>query len=167
MHGRLMTIGNALAALLPVMAIAPLAADARVRSPTIVPDGQRFACTPTAVWDGDGPIWCAEGPHIRLQGIAAREIGDHCRNGQPCPSASAITARDALVTLLGGARGTLATSHVRVAGPRLNCRSSGAARGDRTGALCALPDGRDLSCAMVRSGTVLRWARYGGGRLCR
>ena len=37
---------------------------------TIVPAGQSFNCTPTAVWDGDGPIWSAEGPHIRLSGIA-------------------------------------------------------------------------------------------------
>ncbi len=35
---------------------------------SIVPAGQTFDCTLTAVWDGDGPIWCAEGPHIRLSG---------------------------------------------------------------------------------------------------
>lgn len=26
-----------------------------------VPIGGGFVCTPTAVWDGDGPIWCGEG----------------------------------------------------------------------------------------------------------
>ena len=39
---------------------------------SIVAAGQTFTCTPTHVWDGDGPIWCAEGPHVRLSGIAAR-----------------------------------------------------------------------------------------------
>ena len=24
---------------------------------TVIPDGQVFTCTPTRVWDGDGPIW--------------------------------------------------------------------------------------------------------------
>lgn len=40
----------------------------------VVPTGHQFNCTPTRVWDGGGPIWCAEGPRVRLAGIAAREI---------------------------------------------------------------------------------------------
>jgi hypothetical protein len=40
----------------------------------VVPAGIAFPCTPVAVWDGDGPIWCAEGPRLRLAGIAAREL---------------------------------------------------------------------------------------------
>jgi endonuclease YncB( thermonuclease family) len=142
-------------------------AAARPQPVPIVPQSERFTCTPTAVWDGDGPIWCAEGPHVRLQGIAAREIDGSCRDGQPCPTASGVMARDALVLLLGGAKGSLSSGHVRVAGPPLTCRSFGSARGNRTAALCRLPDGRDLSCALVRGGMVLRWARYGGDRLCR
>jgi endonuclease YncB( thermonuclease family) len=51
----------------------------------IVPAGQTFDCAPVRVWDGDGPVWCAEGPRIRLSGIAAREIGGICRSNQPCP----------------------------------------------------------------------------------
>lgn len=39
---------------------------------SFVAQGTSFTCTPTRVWDGDGPIWCAEGPKIRLAGIAAR-----------------------------------------------------------------------------------------------
>ena len=35
---------------------------------TVVPAGEEFTCTPTRVWDGDGPVWCAEGPRIRLAG---------------------------------------------------------------------------------------------------
>lgn len=44
-----------------------------------LPAGVSFSCTPIAVWDGDGPIWCAEGPRIRLAGVAAREIDGSCR----------------------------------------------------------------------------------------
>ena len=76
-------------------------------------------------------------------------------------------ARDALVQLLGGPRGRLRTGHVVVRGPAMRCLSGGGARGDRTAALCTLSGVGDLSCAMVRTGTVLRWRRYGGDRLCR
>ena len=31
---------------------------------TVVPAGEEFTCTPTRVWDGDGPVWCKEGPRI-------------------------------------------------------------------------------------------------------
>ena len=47
---------------------------------SVVAPGATFTCTPVAVWDGDGPIWCAEGPRIRLEGIAAHlpiEQGGH------------------------------------------------------------------------------------------
>ncbi len=133
----------------------------------VVTTGSTFACTPTAVWDGDGPIWCAEGPRIRLSGIAAREMDGSCRTNHPCPDATAIAARDALVRLLDGPTGRLRTGHVSVRGPTLSCVSHGSGRGSRTAALCRLPDGRDLSCEMVRTGTVARWGRYGGDRLCR
>lgn len=134
---------------------------------SIVAAGQTFTCTPTHVWDGDGPIWCAEGPHVRLSGIAAREMDGSCRRGQPCPDASPTLARDALVRLLGGARGSNSTGHVIVAGPRLSCRSEGSAGGNRTAAWCRLPTGADLSCAMIRTRTVLRWDRYWKGPGCR
>ena len=68
----------------------------------VVAAGQSFTCTPTHVWDGDGPIWCAEGPHIRISGIAAREMDGTCRTNQPCPPATALQARDRLVSLFGG-----------------------------------------------------------------
>ena len=67
----------------------------------VVPAGEAFNCTPEAVWDGDGPVWCKEGPRIRLSGIAARELDGSCSDGHPCPDAGGITARDALVQLLG------------------------------------------------------------------
>ncbi len=134
---------------------------------SIVASGQTFTCTPTHVWDGDGPVWCAEGPHLRIAGIAAREMDGTCRTNQPCPAASAIEARDALVKLMGGARGTISTGHVEVRGPRLTCRSEGGAGGNRTAAWCRLPSGADLSCAMIKTGTVLRWDRYWKGPACR
>lgn len=134
---------------------------------SIVDSGQPFTCTPTHVWDGDGPVWCAEGPHLRIAGIAAREMDGTCRTNQPCPAASAIETRDALVQLMGGARGTISTGHVVVRGPRLTCRSEGGAGGNRTAAWCRLPSGADLSCAMIKTGAVLRWDRYWKGPACR
>ena len=126
----------------------------------VVPSGTSFTCTPTHVWDGDGPIWCAEGPKIRLSGIAAREMDGLCRSNQPCPAASAVAARDHLARLLGGARGVAPRGHLVVRGPRLQCRSVGGGKGERTAAWCSAPNVGDLSCAMVKSGTVLRWKRY-------
>ena len=127
----------------------------------VIPIAVAFICTPIAVYDGDGPVWCREGAHVRIAGIAAREHDGTCRRNQPCPRATANASRDAPVRLLGRANGQMRTGHIRViaTGP-MRCASTGSARGNRTGAWCALPDGRDLSCAMVATGTVLRWARY-------
>jgi hypothetical protein len=75
----------------------------------VIAAGLSFVCTPVAVWDGDGPIWCAEGPRIRLAGVAARELDGTCRLSQPCPSQSGTEARDTLVRLLGGSKGKLRT----------------------------------------------------------
>lgn len=132
----------------------------------IVPSGQTFACTPTRVWDGDGPIWCAEGPRIRVSGIAAREIDGSCRSNQPCPKASAEQSRDALARLIGQPRGTSPQGHVLVRGPTMTCRSVGSGGGNRTAAWCVSPKSGDLSCAMVRSGHALRWDRFWGKHRC-
>ena len=78
----------------------------------IVGAGKSFKCTPIAVWDGDGPIWCAEGPRIRISGVAAREMDGTCRANQPCPAVGAIEARDKVVRLFGGATGKLKTGHI-------------------------------------------------------
>ena len=125
-----------------------------------IESGATFACTAVAVWDGDGPIWCAEGPRIRLAGVAAREIDGSCRAGHPCPVASGLVARNTLVGMLGGPRGTLATGHVRVASVPLTCVSQGDGRGGRIAAWCTAPRVGDLSCALVGSGVALRWDRY-------
>lgn len=133
--------------------------------PAIIVAGALFACTPTLVYDGDGPIFCAEGPRIRIAGIAARERDNSCRAGHPCPIASGDQAMSALVTLLGGARGTVrlrgaSYDHVRVRAPTMRCLSIGSAGGNRTGAFCQMADRRNLSCAMLATGTVARWDRY-------
>ena len=132
----------------------------------VVAAGQSFTCTPTAVWDGDGPIWCAEGPRIRLAGIAAREMDGTCKPGHPCPPTTGRAARDHLVKLLGGSRGTLRTCHVTVRGPQLSCVSEGSAGGARTAAWCTASAVGDLSCRMVKSGYALRWERHWRGRKC-
>lgn len=122
--------------------------------------GSAFVCTPTAIYDGDGPIWCAEGPKVRLAGIAAREIDETCRPQHPCPKASGKASRDHLVKLLGGPRGTLPTGHIKVSAKPMRCISTGSAGGERTGAWCRAAGVGDLSCAMVRGGYALRWDRY-------
>lgn len=132
----------------------------------VVPAGQTFECTPTRVWDGDGPIWCAEGPHVRLSGIAAREMDGTCNTNQPCPNATAVEARDALAGLVGRVTGRSAEGHILVSGRTLSCTSDGGAGGSRTAAWCVSPQHGDLSCAMVRGGTVLRWDRYWRGHRC-
>ena len=132
----------------------------------VIAAGTTFTCTPVLVWDGDGPVLCAEGPKLRLAGIAARETNETCRRYQPCPNATAAAAREALVRQLGGPRGRTPDHHVRVRGPRLTCLSWGEARRDRTAATCSFPDGRDLGCAMLATGTVLRWNRYWRGPRC-
>jgi endonuclease YncB( thermonuclease family) len=128
-----------------------------------------FTCTPVRVWDGDGPIWCAEGPRVRLAGIAAREIDGSCSPGHPCPDADAEEAAFHLARLLAakGSDMTLAPSgHIVLTGPALSCVSEGSAGGKRTAAWCASPIAGDLSCAMVASGMAAKWDRYWKGHRC-
>lgn len=123
---------------------------------TILAAAAAFVCTPIAVWDGDGPIWCAEGPKIRVGNIAAREMDETCRPGHPCPAASGAAARDAMVALLGGPRGTLSTGHIRVRAPAMRCQATGSSYA-RVVATCRLPNGRGLGAAMLATGTVVPW----------
>lgn len=134
---------------------------------SVVPAGEVFTCTPTAVWDGDGPIWCEEGPRLRLAGIAAREMDGSCSPGHPCPKASATSARDALVRLIGQPTGIGPHGHITVTGPAMRCRSEGSAGGNRTAAWCVSPKGGDLSCAMVAMKMAAKWDRYWRGHICK
>lgn len=131
-----------------------------------VPSGTVFECTPTAVWDGDGPIWCEEGPRVRLAGIAAREMDGTCSSGLTCLGADAVASRDGLVRLIGEPVGVGAHGHILVEGPTMRCVSTGGAGGNRTGAWCSSPKSGDINCAMVRTGLALRWDRYWQGHVC-
>lgn len=133
---------------------------------TIIPAGASFQCTPVRVWDGDGPIWCAEGPRVRLSGIAARERDGSCRDNQPCPSVAPEESRDALVALIGQPKGFSSEGHALVSGPTMTCVSVGPAGGSRTAAWCRSPLGGDISCRMVQTGFALRWDRYWKGHSC-
>jgi endonuclease YncB( thermonuclease family) len=133
----------------------------------VIAAGQTFTCTPTAVWDGDGPVWCAEGPKVRIAGVAAREMDGTCRSNQPCPAASANDARDRLVGILGGPKGTMSTGHVKVRSAAMSCVSDGSAGGSRTAAWCVSPAVGDLSCAVVRAGGAIRWPRYWRQHRCK
>lgn len=132
----------------------------------VVPVDRAFVCTPTHVWDGDGPVWCREGPRIRLAGIAAREMDGSCKPRHPCPMGDPRRSRDALVNLIGRPVGIGRDGHVLVAGSAMSCVSTGGAGGDRTAAWCVSPKSGDVSCAMVRGGWAIRWDRWWRGRQC-
>lgn len=131
-----------------------------------VASGQTFTCTPTHVWDGDGPIWCAEGPRVRPAGIAAREMDGTCKPGHPCPAATATAARDGLAKLLGKVTAIAPTGHLLVKGHRLQSVSKARAGGKRTAAWCSSPVHGDISCAMVKAGLAVRWAKYWRAHQC-
>jgi endonuclease YncB( thermonuclease family) len=133
----------------------------------VIPAGETFPCTPVAVWDGDGPVWCEEGPRIRLAGIAAREIDGSCSADHPCLKTNAIDARDALVRLVGEPTGIGPHGHVTVRGPTMRCLSAGSGGGNRTAAWCISPRGGDLSCVMVASKMAAKWDRYWRGHVCK
>lgn len=137
-----------------------------VASVFVVPSGESFECTPTHVWDGDGPIWCEEGPRIRVSGIAARELDGTCSINHPCPDATAEEAKAALANLVGYPVGVSEHGHILVQGPTMSCISTGSAGGNRTGAWCTSPRSGDISCAMVATGLALRWDRYWGDHRC-
>jgi endonuclease YncB( thermonuclease family) len=151
--------------LLGLLAV-PVCASQSVTTVPVVPSGEVFQCTPTRVWDGDGPVWCAEGPRVRLAGIAAREIDDSCRPNQPCPTARGAQARDGLVKLIGAPTGRSLEGHVLVTGPAMRCVSAGNGVGTRTAAWCVSPLSGDVSCAMVKGGWTLKWDRYWQGHNC-
>lgn len=135
-------------------------------SVAVVPAGQSFDCTPTRVWDGDGPVWCAEGPRVRVSGVAARETDGTCRPGHPCPDATAEQAKQTLVELVGTPIGVSREGHTLVQGPTMRCVSTGSAGGMRTAAFCVSPYGGDLSCGLVKAGVAARWDRYWSNHRC-
>ena len=164
-----MTRALLLSALLAALAFPAYGGDTAPQSHVhVVEPGERFSCTPTHVWDGDGPIWCEEGVRIRLSGINAREMDEpSCKPDFPCVNVSGVEARDALVSLIGEPTGEVSThGHILVTGPTMNCLSTGSASGNRTGAFCTSPKSGDLSCAMVEGGWTGKWAKYWGDHSC-
>lgn len=85
---------------------------------------------------------------------------------QPCPAIGGTEARDRLVRVFGGAKGTMPTGHIVVREAPMKCRSEGSAGGTRTAAWCYSPAFGDLSCVVVRSGAAVRWARYWRDHRC-
>lgn len=105
----------------------------------------RFTCTVTGIYDGDGPIYCREGHSIRLHAIAAREMDETCRTGHPCPSASGAAAKRELQSL--------------ALGHTLTCEQTGISY-NRITAICWTEQNLELNCAMVSSGKAALWPSY-------
>jgi len=129
-----------------VASVAHDAAPAKVNTAA----GKEFSCTVTSVYDGDGPINCSELDQkgqqvtVRLRGIEARENDNTCPRDDLCPKASGAEAKAVLTKLAVG---------------RLQCVSYGPSY-NRVDARCTNPQGLDLSCEMLRSGTAIRWPQY-------
>jgi endonuclease YncB( thermonuclease family) len=164
--GAFLCRGSLTGALIVALAAASAGCSAGASQQQARAAGEAFTCTPTRVWDGDGPIWCAEGPRVRLAGIAAREMDGTCSPGHPCPAADPIASRDHLARLVGTVAGTSPEGHVLVRGAALSCTSNGSAGGARTAAWCVSPTVGDLSCRMVADGMAQRWDRYWQGHRC-
>jgi len=112
--------------------------------------GKTFPCTVQSVYDGDGPINCAERDTagnpvaVRIRGIEAREVDNRCPRANLCPQASGAEAKAVMERLAVG---------------RLECTSFGPSY-SRVDAHCRNASGQDLSCEMLRSGTAVRWPEY-------
>ncbi|MGH7018754.1 MAG: thermonuclease family protein [Brevundimonas sp.] len=118
--------------------------DAPPRWTAPLPVGADLSCRVAYVHDGDS-LRCQDGTRIRLHAVAARETDETCSPGHPCPAASAASATRTLKRLTEGRD--------------LACRSTGRSY-DRVTAICWTPEGTEVNCAMIRSGTALTWPRY-------
>ena len=112
--------------------------------------GSTFTCTVTRVHDGDGPLWCAEGPKVRIAGVQAPDF----RSAEPCRQ-----RRAGYVCSDARARKSQRTVSALVLRRRLTCQALEPSY-NRIVARCRLPDGRDLSCAVLAAGAATRWDRY-------
>lgn len=111
-----------------------------------------FTCLVLAApYDGDS--WtCSSGVKVRAAGIDAPELhGCHGRRGRTCVPGDGQASKRALERM--------------IAGQTLRCVSTGRSY-QRTTAWCWSPRVGDVSCALVRAGVAVRWARYDkAGRL--
>ncbi|WP_420137590.1 thermonuclease family protein [Sphingomonas sp.] len=94
-----------------------------------------------SVHDGD-TLRLADGTRIRLQGIDANELDGSCH--VECAVRSATEARDSLRAL--------------ALGKTVSVDPTGRSYDRITGWVSVA--GRDLSCAQVKGGYAIRWARY-------
>lgn len=112
--------------------------------------GKTFPCTVVSVYDGDGPINCAEVDlkgqqvRVRVRGIEARDADNTCSSPDLCPAATGEQGKDALTKLAVG---------------RLTCVSHGPSY-SRVNAGCRTASGADLACEMLKTGTAVRWPAY-------
>lgn len=112
--------------------------------------GSAFTCTVTRVHDGDGPLWCAEGPKVRIAGVQAPDF----RSAEPCRQ-----RRAGYVCSDARARASQRIVSALVLHRRLTCQALEPSY-NRIVARCRLPDGSDLSCAVLAAGAGTRWGRY-------
>lgn len=101
-------------------------------------ESRLFFCHSPYIIDGD-TFDCA-GTRIRLMGIDAPEMPDHCREGRRCTEGDPFAAKKYLQSLTAG---------------RVNCRAVETDHYGRTIARCTAGE-RDLSCAMIASGHAVR-----------
>lgn len=126
--------------------------------------GVALICLAIALHDVDGPIHCADGTKIRVQGIGATEMDGTCRPNQPCVPGDPFEQRRRMVKVMGAtiSRETRSPNggQLYFAKPiRLTIEPTGTSH-KRVTAWVRLPDGRDYSCAAIRSGIAVRWDRY-------
>lgn len=113
-------------------------------TPAVPMAGADFTCRVSKVNDGD-TLRCADGTRVRLHAVAARESDNSCSPNHPCPTASAASATQALTTL--------------AAGKTLSCMETGQSY-NRITAICWTPQGVEINCAMIQSGTTVVWDRF-------
>lgn len=97
-----------------------------------------FSGRVTRVVDGDTFWISSQDVRIRVWGLDAPEVG------RP-----------------GGSQATAALSGL-IAGQQLTCRQRDIDRYGRIVGQCFLPDGRDITAAMIASGTAVEFCRYSG-----
>src|SRR4051812_5973438 len=58
-------------------------------------------CPAIALHDVDGPIHCADGTKLRVQGIGALEMNGTCRPNQPCVPGNSFDQRLIMARVMG------------------------------------------------------------------
>lgn len=121
---------------------------------------QIATCTPALVYDAD-TLTCADGTKLRIAGVNGQELkGLPCPRDYPCPTMRPEPARRELVRILGGTiTGKRPTGHLIIRAPAFRYRVVDHNR-DRLIAVVTLGNGRDLRCALLRSGAVARWMKF-------